>query len=169
MKRILAVATFIVVEFGSADAQSSEKFVIGAGIRCGLPVSNFKEFASFGIGGELQGEYKFSGIIYGVATTGYTSFLGKDYGGGKTKSTGYIPILVGARIYPMKRFFTGTQIGYGILTSGSSSEGGFNYQPQIGYNASRLQLALNYNTLSIDGTDFSHLGFTAIFKFNSRR
>ena len=169
MKRILFVVAFIVAEFGNANAQPSEKVVIGAGIRVGLPVNDFKAFASFGIGGELQGEYKFSNIISGIGTTGYTSFLGKDYGDGKTKSTGYIPILAGARMYPVKRFFIGAQIGYGILTSGSNSDGGFNYQPQVGYNASKFQFALNYNTLSIDGAAFSHIGFTGVFKFNSRK
>lgn len=169
MKTILFVIAFIFAEFIGANAQPSKRVIIGAGIRLGLPINNFKEFASFGIGGELQGEYKFSNIICGIGTTGYTSFLGKDYGDGKTKSTGYIPILVGARVYPVTRFFISAQIGYGILTSGNSSDGGFNYQPQVGYTSSKVQLALNYNSLYSDGTIFSHIGFTSVFKFKIKK
>ena len=164
MRKTFFAITFVVV-LCSAFAQPSEGIRLGAGIRLGLPIGDFEEFTSFGVGAELQGEYTFSDIISGVGTIGYTSFLGKDYGAGKTKATGYIPILVGVRGYPASRVFIGAQIGYGILTSGGSSEGSFNYQPQFGYNASKFQVTLNYNGLLKEGTTFSHLALIGIFKF----
>lgn len=170
MKKVLLVATFVVAGFIGAYAQPAEGFNFGAGIRLGLPIGDFGDFSSFGVGGELQGEYGFSDMVSGVVTTGYTSFFGKKVdlpgiGSFKYDATGYIPILVGARVYPSTSFFIGAQIGYGILTGNGDSEGAFNYQPQIGYNAENFQLALNYNGLSKDGTTFSHIGLTGIFKF----
>lgn len=165
MKKILLGIVFIMAGLKAANSQAVKKIIFGAGIRAGLPIGDFEEFTSFGIGGELQGEYKFADMISGVGTIGYTNFFGKDYGGGKTKSTGYIPILAGIRVYPVIRFFLGAQIGYGILTGGNNSEGAFNYQLQVGYNASKFQLALNYNGLSNNGATFSHISLTGIFKF----
>ena len=161
MKKLLLVAVITIAGFTGAYAQPTEGFTFGAGIRLGLPIGDFSDFSSFGVGGELLGEYGFSDMVSGVISTGYTSFFGKD----DLDATGYIPILVGARVYPSTNFFIGAQVGYGILTGGGESEGAFNYQPQIGYNASNFQLALNYNGLSKDGSTLSHLGLTAIFKF----
>jgi hypothetical protein len=170
MKKLVLVATFVVAGFIGAYAQPAEGFTFGAGVRLGLPIGDFGDYSSFGVGGELQGEFGFSDMVSGVVTTGYTSFFGKDYeipglGTIEGESTGYIPILVGARVYPSTNFFIGAQIGYGLLTGGGDSEGAFNYQPQIGYNTEKFQLALNYNSLSKDGSSVSHIGLTGIFKF----
>jgi hypothetical protein len=170
MKKLFLAASFIIAGFISANAQPSEGFTFGAGIRLGLPIGDFGDVSSFGVGAELQGEYGFSDMVSGVGTIGYTNFFGKDYdvpglGTIKGESTGYIPILVGARVYPSTSFFIGAQLGYGILTGNGESSGAFNYQPQIGYNGERFQLALNYNGLSKDGSTLSHIGLTGIFKF----
>lgn len=166
-------ATFAVAGFIGAYAQPAEGFTFGAGVRLGLPIGDFADYNSFGVGAELQGEYGFSDMVSGVVTTGYTNFFGKDYeipGFGKFEgeSIGYIPILVGARVYPSTNFFIGAQVGYGILTGGGSSDGAFNYQPQIGYNTEKFQLALNYNGLSKDRATLNHIGLTGIFKFGGR-
>ena len=83
----------------------------------------------------------------------------------KYESMGYIPVLAGVRVYPSPTFFIGAKVGYGILTGGGSSSGAFNYEPQIGYNGTKFQLALGYNALS-DGGTIGHLGLSAIYKFN---
>lgn len=170
MKKVFLAATFVVASFMGAYAQPAEGFQFGGGVRASLPIGKFSDSYSFGIGAELQGEYGVSDMISAVATTGYSSFFGKniDMGGGvsyKPKATGYIPILVGARVYPSTNFFVGAQIGYGLFTTSGSSNGGFNYQPQVGYNAEAFQVALNYNGLSRSGGTTSHLGLTAIYKF----
>lgn len=170
MKKVILAVAIIFAGFINVNAQPTEGFSFGAGIRLGLPIGDFGDVSSFGVGGELQGEYGFSEMFSGVITTGYTNFFGKDYdvpGGGtiEYESTGYIPILVGARVYPSTSFFIGAQIGYGLFTGGGSSDGGFNYQPQIGYNGSKFQVALNYNGVSINSFNYSHIGLTAIFKF----
>jgi hypothetical protein len=164
MKKLLLVATFLVAGFMSANAQ----FTFGAGIRLGMPIGDFGDTHSFGIGGELQGEYNFTENVSGVITTGYTSFFGKtvDFGFGEVEldAVGLIPIIAGVRVYPSTNFSIGAQAGYGILTGNDDSEGAFMYQPQVGYNADRFQIALNYNALTKDGSTLGHIGLTAIFK-----
>lgn len=173
MKKVFLVATLVVASFIGANAQ--EGFTFGAGIRAGLPIGDFSDGYSFGIGAELQGELSFSEKFSGVATTGYTSFFGKEYdipgfGSFKPDALGYIPILVGVRVYPSENFFIGAQAGYGLLTGGGGgSDGAFNYQPQVGYNASNFQVALNYNGLSKNGGTLSHIGLTGIYKFGGSK
>jgi len=167
MKKVFLAATFVVASFMGAYAQPAEGFKFGAGVRASLPIGDFSDTHSFGIGAELQGEYGISDMISAVATTGYSSFFGKKISGTDVKfdNVGYVPILVGARVYPSTNFFIGAQLGYGLLTGNGDSEGAFNYQPQVGYNAETFQIALNYNGLSKSGSTISHLGLTAIYKF----
>jgi hypothetical protein len=159
MKKVLLVATFVVAGFIGAYAQD---FQFGAGPTIGLPIGDAGDISSFVVGAEVQGEYKFSDMVSGVGSVGYSHFIGKEFLGIKI-NYGAIPILIGARVYPSEQFFIGGQIGYGVFT-GDASGGGFAYRPHIGYNASSFQLALGYNGVSDNGT-ISWLGLTGIFKF----
>jgi hypothetical protein len=132
----------------------------------------------------LQGEYSFADQLSGVASVGYSNFFGKTQtfsytdplGGGtvtqsiKNPNIGLIPILVGARFYPVENFFIGAQIGYGIFTNtgSNSNNGGFDYYPQIGYNMSMIQLILGYNAVNLNGGSLAHLGLTGIYKFGGK-
>lgn len=79
MKKAFFATIFIVVVC-SAFAQPSGGVTFGAGVRFGLPIGNFEEFTSFGVGAELQGEYIFSDMISGVGTIGIAAFLEKIMG-----------------------------------------------------------------------------------------
>jgi hypothetical protein len=173
MKKLLLVFSIVGASVFSANAQDSESsgFHFGGGLRLGLPIGDFADGWSFGIGAELQGEYMFSDKFSGTVTTGYTQFMGKDvdipgFGSVKMDGVGLIPILAGVRVYPAPTFFIGAKVGYGILTGNGNSTGGLNYEPQIGYNGGKFQLALGYNGLSKDGETLSHMGLSAIYKFN---
>lgn len=158
MKKSFLLIGICIISVISANAQ----FKFGIGPTIGLPIGDAGDISSLTIGVELQGELKFSDKASGVATTGYTHFIGKDFGGFKL-SYGAIPILVGGRVYPSENFFIGAQIGYGFFT-GDASSGGFAYRPQVGYNTSNVQLGLSYNGISNDGT-ISWLALSAIFSF----
>lgn len=160
MKKSILVIAILAVSFISANAQSDFKFGLGPTI--GLPIGDAGDISSLTVGVEVQGELKFSDKASGVATTGYTHFIGKDFGGFKL-SYGAVPILVGARVYPSESFYIGAQIGYGFFT-GDASSGGFAYRPQVGYNAGNVQLGLSYNGISNDGS-ISWLALSAIFSF----
>ena len=169
MKKIIFIALFIAGAVTvNAQSKTGKEFKYSGGLRIGLPVGNFHLSNSFGIGVELQGEYKLSPNASVTGTTGFTNFIGKSetWGGYKYKysSVGYIPVLVGARFYPTETMFIGGKLGYGILTGGGSG-GAFNLEPSVGYNAEKYQIALGYNALINDGT-LGHLGVTAVYKFN---
>lgn len=169
-KLVLALSVLCATAFVSKAQMAAGDFKFGAGLHLGLPVGTFHNGYSFGIGGELQGEYAFTEQVTGIATSGYTSFFGKtqDLGGGftyKAPATGQIPIIVGPRFYPSEQFFVGAQIGLGIFTGGGSSTSGFEYRPQIGYNGDMFQLTLSYDGVSVTGGTFSHIGLSAIYKF----
>lgn len=160
MKKLLLVAAITVAGFIGANAQD---FQFGVGPTIGLPIGDASDISSFVVGAELQGELKFSDMVSGVASAGYSHFIGKDFEGFKI-NYGAIPILVGARVYPSEQFFIGGQVGYGAFT-GDATGGGFAYRPHIGYNASAFQLSLSYNGISDEGTTISWLGLTGIIKF----
>jgi hypothetical protein len=164
MKKVFLVAAFVVAGFISTNAQ---EFQFGAGPVVALPIGDAGDISSFAIGAELQGEYKFSDMVSGVGTTGYTHFIGKEFAGYKI-NYGAVPILVGARVYPSEQFFIGGQIGYGFFT-GDASGGGFAYRPQIGYNAPSFQLGLSYSGISDNGGNISWIGLTGIFKFGGSK
>lgn len=161
MKKVFLVAAFTVAGFVGLNAQKD--FKLGAGINVGLPVGDIKDAANFAIGAELQGELGLSETVKGLATVGYTHFLGKELAPGVKLKFGAVPILVGARVYPSEQFFVGGQVGYGFFT-GDADGGGFAYKPQVGYDAGKFQLALSYNAISDNGTT-SWLGLSGIVKF----
>lgn len=168
MKKVIFVALILATAVAvNAQSKTAKDVQFGGGLRLALPIGNFHLSHSVGVGAELQAEYKLSPQASLTGTTGYTNFLGKSesYGGYKYKykSVGYIPILVGARFYPSENVFIGGKAGYGILTGGGAS-GAFNFEPQVGYNADKFQLAAGYNALVDNGT-LGHLGVTAVYKF----
>ena len=167
MKRIVFAIAIVAASF-AANAQDG-KTSFGGGLRLGLPVGDFGDAYGFGIGAELQGEHHFSSNVSGTLTTGYMHFSGKDYeipGIGKVEgsSFGYVPVLAGIRVYPSTSFFIGGKAGLSFYTSAGGGSA-FTYEPQVGYNAQKFQLALGYQAQSDEGTT-GHLGLTAIFKFN---
>ena len=172
MKKVLFVFAIAILSFGAVNAQeaASGGFHFGGGLRLGLAMGDFEASHGLGIGVELQGEYMFSDMVSGTITSGYTSFMGKEIDimgtSYKYDAMGYIPILAGVRVYPSSNFFIGAKVGYGLLTGGGESSGAFNYEPQIGYNGTKIQVALGYNGLSKDVSSLSHLGLSAIYKFN---
>ncbi len=169
MKKILFVFAIATVSFAANAQETSGGFKFGGGVRVGLPIGDFGDVSGVGVGAELQGEHMFSSKVSGTLTTGYMHFTGKDYtipgiGTVEGSSFGYIPVLAGVRVYPSTSMFIGAKAGMSFFTS----EGGgsaFTYEPQIGYNGQKFQLALGYQAQSDEGT-MGHIGLTGIFKFN---
>ncbi|HEX4373928.1 MAG TPA: hypothetical protein VHZ50_11550 [Puia sp.] len=176
MKKKLLILAVLFVSIISVNAQSksSDDFVFGGGINLGLPLGDFGDLTTFGIGIKLQAEKMFTDQVSGIASIGYTDFFGKTVtfdnglGGtssGKYPSFGLIPILVGGRYYFSPMFFAGVQIGLGIGTGGSGSSTGFDYLPQVGYNADAYQIVLGYNGVSQTGYTANHLDLSFVYKF----
>lgn len=165
MKKLLVVALFMCTACIGANAQ----FSFGAGVNLALPIGDFADTHSFGVGAEVQGEYMFSDMFSGVANTGYTHFFGKDITVLGTTveidAVGLIPVMAGVRVYPSSQFFIGARAGLGIFTGGNDSETGFAYRPEIGASFGNIQVAGSYNGWSKDGGSLGHIGLSVIFKF----
>lgn len=165
MRKIFLLA-LLTTCFAAAKAQdkssaSAAGFHFAAGLDLALPVGDLSDVESFGIGAEIQPEYNISDEASFVGSTGYTRYIAKkDFDG-----VGFIPVLVGARYYPTPSFFVGGKVGLGIFTGSGDSESSFAYQPQIGYNASKVQLALSYNGWNKDNINFSSLSLSLLYKF----
>jgi hypothetical protein len=183
MKKLFLALTILCASAYVSNAQmAAGDLKFGAGLHFGLPIGDFHNTASFGIGAEVQAEYAFTDNLTGIATTGYTYFAGKSlddgFGGTVKINYGHIPVLVGARYYATEQIFVGAQIGYGhysasvsgtnVDASGGSS-GGFEYRPQVGYNADPIQFVLSYDGTAVSGGTFSQIGLSAIYTFGSGR
>jgi hypothetical protein len=167
MKKLVLIGAFVCTAAISANAQ----FTFGAGVNLALPIGDFSDTHSFGIGIEGEGEYMFSDMFSGVFNTGYTHFLGKeetimgvtvDY-----ESAGIIPVMAGVRVYPSSQFFIGGRAGVGFLTGGNDTQTGFVYRPEIGGAFGNVRVAASFNGFSKDGNSLNHIGLTVIFKFGA--
>lgn len=183
MKKLVLALTVLCASVLTSKAQmAAGDFKFGVGLRAALPTGDMHTVSSFGLGGEVQGEYAFSENLTGVITSGYTRFFGKSFddgsGGTYKINYGHIPVIVGARYYPSAQFFVGAQIGYGHYSgsysysgNGSSgsvsggSSGGFEYRPQVGYNADPVQFILSYDGTSVTGGTFSQIGLSVLYMF----
>lgn len=171
MKQILFLFSLVAL-VTVANAQTDDatgRFHFAAGANVGLPMGDFNDSHSFGIGVEVQPEYAISNKFSVYGSTGYTSFFGKTVDLGEegkydVPNASLIPILAGARFYLNPKFFVGAKAGIGILSSDGESESAFNYQPQVGYNAKRFQVNLGYNALSKDGESLSNLSLSVLYR-----
>ena len=136
-----------------------KKFMVGAGPRIGIPQRDFKRVNNFAVGVDVQGEAMFTSFFSGVITTGFTYFPRKSQQVGAV-SRYVIPVMGGLRIYPVKAFFLGGKAG---IAMGSFYN--LNYEPQIGVNTERFQLALGYNVIFLTDYRYDHLGLNFIYKF----
>src|SRR5687767_14680855 len=169
MKRLLIVTVFVITGFVGSNAQST--FSFGAGLNLALPIGDFGDTHSFGVGVEAQGEVMFSDMFSGVFNAGYTQFFGKTITILGTEvevdGAGLVPVLAGVRVYPASQFFIGGRAGIGIFTGNDNSNTGFLYRPEIGANAGPVQIAASFNGWSKDGGNLNHVGLTIIYKFGS--
>src|SRR5687767_7754649 len=105
MKKLLIAILILTTVSMGAKAQ----FTFGAGLNLALPIGDFADSHSIGVGAEAQGEYRFSEMFSGVINSGYTHFFGKEMDVlGTTVEidpVGLIPVMAGVRVYPSSMFF----------------------------------------------------------------
>jgi hypothetical protein len=175
MKKVVLSLAIAALALG-ANAQKKEASKgsmgthFGIGINANLPIGDYSDFYSFGVGGQVSAEHNFSENFSGLASLGYTTYVGKtvDYGTIKVKyaSAGFIPVMVGARYYAAPQFFLGAKVGYAVGAN-TGNKGGFAYEPQVGFNSERFQASVGYNGVSLSGgSSFSAIAATFVYKFN---
>ncbi|WP_456314956.1 hypothetical protein [Pseudomonas shirazensis] len=166
MKKIV-LAVMALMTFGFANAQEG-KFKVG--VHAGLPMGDSNDFYSVNLGADVAYLVKVADKFTVGATTGFSSYLGKDhsYSVGpysysvKAKDASFIPVAATGQYSLTDKFFVGADLGYAI--SVGDGDGGFLYQPKIGYQNNKIEVYAGYKAISNDGTLASlNLGFN--YKF----
>ena len=184
-KTALLIVVLVACLSVAAQAQDTYKpsWIVGMDLRGLLPMGDFEEVASFGVGGTLYAGYAFSPSIAVTARTGYIYTGGKeiqDPGGlPGTLQTNYgiVPLLGGVKFYFNEgdsRFYAAGEAGMfflsgtteltnslgGAVSSGSGSDSKFGYAPAVGaqFRAGRnmmIDAHVDYTAIPDDGGDFS--------------
>jgi len=166
MKKILLSAIAFMAFGFAAQAQEGG---FQAGIHLGAPMGDAGDFSSFNFGVDVSYLWAVGDDFSAGLTTGYTHFLGKDYDTGfgevKADDFGYIPVAATGQ-YSFDAFFVGADLGYAIYAGSGDGDGGFYYQPKVGYHiAEKLDLYVGYKGISVDGGSVSALTVGAAYKF----
>ncbi|NMH24511.1 hypothetical protein [Flavobacterium solisilvae] len=158
MKKII-LTIVAVFAFGLANAQDG-KFKLG--VNLGLPMGDIKDAYSFAIG--VDAAYLWSvgdGFQAGV-TTGYAHYMGKE---DWIDDAGFVPVAGTAQYSFTDNFFGGLDLGYALGVSPSGNDGGFLYQPKVGYQAEKYEVYAGYKGISVDGGTFSSINLGFNYKF----
>jgi hypothetical protein len=174
MKKMI-LAAVAVMTFGFANAQEG-KFKVG--VHAGLPMGDSKDAYSVNLGADVAYMWKVADKFTVGATTGFSTYLGKDYtyyvysftpfpalveGKMKMKDASFIPVAATGQYSLTDNVFVGADLGYAINVGGDL-DGGFLYQPKVGYQNEKIELYAAYKGISSNGTLSSvNLGFN--YKF----
>jgi len=144
---------------------NSQTFRLAAGPVLSVPVGNFKNINTFGIGAELSGILEFSDNLEAFGQVGYQSFLAKSinvFGTTiKGESTSHVPFIFGAR-YKTNGVLIGAGLGYATYGKGSS---GFTFSPQLGYSLEKIDIIGHFTSSSLGGASLSYFGIKSFYKF----
>jgi len=170
-----------------ASLASAQENRLSVGLEAGLPIGDFGDVTTFGIGASVGYEVPVGDNLGVVAQVGYLYFAGKDYSIGIANIDGpnwsVIPAQVGAKYY-----FTENQEGFyamglvGIhalsytvpgfsatLPEVTVSDTQLSFAPGLGYVVGEnIDLALRYQIISGDGGSLSYMGVRAAYLFGSR-
>lgn len=163
MKKVLFTLALAIAAFAvnAQDKAAAKKFTIGGGATLGIPVGDLSAGSSFTVGADVQGEYAASENFGLTISAGYQNFLAKNGGG----SSGFIPVLAGARYYFNEKFFGSAQAGISLSTvSGGGSA--FTYAPGIGYKVNdKLDFTAKYQAATQNGFTSAFAGVRVGYKF----
>ncbi len=142
MKKLFLVGALAL--FGAMNAQTTGNFKVGAHV--GLPTGDIADFSSFNAGVDLAYQWNLAeNFKLGVAS-GYSHYFGKNGWDG----SGLIPVAATGQYTISPNFFLGADLGYGFFTQ-KGSDGGFYYQPKVGYQKNNWEAYLGYKGVSLDG------------------
>ena len=170
MKKILFIAVLTAVSFaGFAQSEKTEskalKFSIG--VEGALPIGDFGDVYSFGIGGSLQGEYKVAPELGLTLNAGYINYSVKDkFKGFGSESFGLIPVMAGIRYYfGEQKVYASAQLGAAFSTE-KDGQTSFAYTPGIGYYFSpNFDAQLKYIGYSVKGGNSNTIGLRLAYNF----
>jgi hypothetical protein len=163
MKKFI-LSAILLAGFSFANAQSgSGELKFSGGAEAALPIGDFGNFSSFGIGGFAAGDYGLSESFHLIGSLGYNAFFAK---GGLGGSLGTLTFRAGGAYYASEAFNVNGAVGFGSLSGGGGSVSGFHYSAGVGYNMESLGFGLNYNAISANGGTNTWLGLRVAYSFS---
>lgn len=187
MKKLI-LSAMAVCAFGLASAQEGGFKV---GVHAGMPMGDAGDMYSFNFGADVAYLWEVADGFKAGVTTGYSYFSGKEYdeagdlgdlgdwgdwgdllddmdipGGGKVKVNGaFIPVAATGQYSFSDNFFGGADLGYALYAGDGDGDGGFYYQPKVGYQTEKIEVFVSYKGISADGASISTLGAGFAYKF----
>jgi len=134
------------------------------GITGALPVGDFSDVSSFGLGADLKYAYNFNESIAATVSAGYNNFFVKDElkNLGADKNVGIVPLKAGVR-FSMGGLYAEPQLGVAIGTN-EGSESALTYAGQVGVMATQnLDLSLRYEGWSKNDVKSGFVGLRVAY------
>lgn len=174
MRKIL----FSVAALFAISTMSAQDGGFSLGLHAGIPMGDIKDTSSANFGVDVAYMWPMGeGFNLGIAS-GYTNYSAKEYdivtyspelgfvtSKFKRDDAGFIPLAAAARLGLTENFFIGADLGYAFYTGDGDANGGFYYQPKVGYDFMPFELFLAYKGISLDGGTFSSVNLGAAYKF----
>lgn len=165
MRKII-LSVLAMFAFGFANAQDGG---FKAGVHLGLPMGDAGDFYSFNFGVDAAYMWSVADNFQAGVTTGYSYFSGKDYDfmGVTIKGVNgaFIPIAASGQYSFSDNFFGGADLGYAVYAGDGDGDGGFYYQPKVGYQTEKIEVYASYKGIAVDGTTVSTVGLGFNYKF----
>jgi len=157
MNRLILVFACMLTGLLSMNAQGDFR----AGAHLGLPMGDTSDFTSFTIGADLSYLWNIDDMFSAGISTGVSTYSGKD----DFESYSFIPLLASGRAEFSEMWFGGLDLGYAIALE-EDTDGGFFYQPKVGWTNGELDIFVYYQGISVsDGAfDVTSIGVGGAFK-----
>lgn len=183
MKKLILSAIAIMALGTAAQAQDEGGFKVG--IHAGLPMGDAGDFYSFNAGVDVAYMFPISDEFLLGVTTGYSYFGGKDVDAVITGLEGFegipgfeaftakvekmnaafIPVAAAAKYSISESIFVGADLGYALYVGDGEGDGGFLYQPKVGWQSESIEVFASYKGIAVEGTSISTVGIGAAYKF----
>lgn len=166
MKKLFFIAAFTAVSFAvQAQDKTTKPLKFSIGLEAALPLGDFGDVSSFGIGGSAQADYSIAEKLAITLNAGYISFSGKTFSGIKLPAVGFIPVLAGIKYDLTPQLYGSAQLG---VTFSDQSGGGsiFTYAPGLGYKfTENFDALLKYTGYSDKGGTLNTVGLRIAYTF----
>jgi hypothetical protein len=166
MKKLLLSAAFVALGMGISNAQEGG---FAAGIKAVVPMGDFADFSSFGIGAEVMYLHPVSDKFTLGGSVGYTTFFTDDIEFLGTTleidDVAFLPIALKA-MYSLgdSGFGLGADVGYAVGIN-KGNDGGLLYEPKLVFNTDMLLFSVGYQGVSNDGDSLESIQIGAAYKF----
>ena len=169
MKKLIFATLFAVASLGAAAQDNTSNLRFSVGLDGALPMGDWKDSYSFGIGGSAQVNYWLDPSLAITGQAGYMSYSGKEttvagvtY---KPKALGAIPVLAGIEYNFTPQVFASAQLGMSFF-SGSGDGSAFTYAPGIGFRlGDNVSALVKYQAWSKNSATNGQIGLRLAYSF----